>query len=223
MRKQFQYAVITADIIGSSILTKDEKQILSTSLLEIFTYFTINSKEWEIKQSFEVFRGDSFQALCSNPQKALHVALIVRSFLRKYRTNDDQSDTKNSIFDARFAIGLGKVDLLGNTVGQSNGEAFQISGRTIDTMKLANYSFQIGSANEDLNKEFLVHTFVLGQYFEKLSTLQAEVIYYKLLGIKEAEIAAKLQISQPAVNQRSKAAGWEVIELIMKRYAEVVH
>ena len=222
MRKHAKYAVITADIIGSSQLSKEEKQILSVALKDIFTYFAEQGTEWGIKQSFEVFRGDSFQALCSDPKKALHIALIIRSFLRKHKINEEPIEQKATLFDARFALGLGNIDTLGNTVGQSNGEAFHISGKLIDNMKLANYSFQIGSSNEKINNEFLVHSFVLSQYFEKLTALQAEVIYYKLLGLKEIEIATKTQISQSAVNQRSKAGGWDVIELILKRYAEVI-
>jgi hypothetical protein len=219
MCNQFQYAVITADVIGSSQLSIDDKKLLSAALNEIFAYFEEHSKEWGIEQPFEVFRGDSFQTLCNEPKKALHIALIVRSFLLKYKLDNETTEPKKSIFDARFAIGLGNVEILGSTVGQSNGEAFQISGKLVDTMKSVNYTFQLGT---NLNSEFSVHCFILGQYFERLTSMQAEVIYYKLLGLKEAEIGTKIQISQSAVNQRSKAAGWDVIELILKRYIEVI-
>jgi predicted transcriptional regulator len=42
------------------------------------------------------------------------------------------------------------------------------------------------------------------------------------MGLKEQEIAEKLQITQSAVNQRKKAAGWEAVSVLLQRYQQVI-
>jgi len=57
---------------------------------------------------------------------------------------------------------------------------------------------------------------------DKWSTASAEVIYYLLKDFKETEIASELGISQSAVNQRKKAAGWNGIDILLARYKKVI-
>ena len=40
---------------------------------------------------------------------------------------------------------------------------------------------------------------------------QCEVLYYRILGLQENEIAIKLGISQPTVNKISNAISWNVV------------
>ena len=50
---------------------------------------------------------------------------------------------------------------------------------------------------------------------------QSEVVYYKLLGFKEADIAKKLGISQASVNNASTATKWYCIEESIKYFEQI--
>lgn len=212
------YAVITGDIIGSTKLNRSEKDKLDIFLHEIFMFFEKNKNLWGLEKPFEIFRGDSFQAVFKKPAKALNISLIIRSFLRMQKTDK----YSGNIFDARIATGIGKIESLSETVGKSNGEAFHFSGRVIDTMKSGGYSIQLRTSSDNINNEFDVHCYVLSKIMDTLTAPQANVVFYKLQNYKEVEISELLKISQPAVNQRSKSSQWDVIELITKRFQNVI-
>ncbi|MCB0475291.1 MAG: hypothetical protein KDC69_06420, partial [Flavobacteriaceae bacterium] len=74
----------------------------------------------------------------------------------------------------------------------------------------------------EINDEFDVHFNFLDSIASKWSRESAEVIYYLLKNFKEREIAETLNISQPAINYRKKAANWESIAALLKRYRSVV-
>ena len=50
---------------------------------------------------------------------------------------------------------------------------------------------------------------------------QSEVVYYKLLGFKETDIAQKLGISQSGVNKASSATKWYCIEEVLKYFEQI--
>ena len=50
---------------------------------------------------------------------------------------------------------------------------------------------------------------------------QSEVIYYKLLGLKETDIARNLGISQSGVNKASSATKWYCIEEALKYFEQI--
>ena len=54
-----------------------------------------------------------------------------------------------------------------------------------------------------------------------MTVRQSEVVYYKLLGFKEADIAKKLGISQASVNNASTATKWYCIEEAIKYFEQV--
>ena len=57
---------------------------------------------------------------------------------------------------------------------------------------------------------------LLENLFVHLTERQCPVIFYKLLGLTENEIARDLSITQTAVNLRSRNAGWTGIKDTLK-------
>ncbi|MDX1762483.1 MAG: helix-turn-helix domain-containing protein, partial [Christiangramia sp.] len=88
--------------------------------------------------------------------------------------------------------------------------------------KKENRKLKIKTPITEVNKEFDTSFFLFDTISDKWSTASAEVIYYLLKGFKETEIADELGISQSAVNQRKKAAGWDAIEALLDRYQSVI-
>ena len=172
---------------------------------------------------FEIYRGDSFQGIINSPDLALLVALKIKTAINSLHLKGEET---NKAFkreaDLRMAIGIGSYDFKRDSVLESNGEAFQNSGRTLDDMKKENRRLKLKTPNQEVNSEFNTSFYLFDTISDKWSTASAEVIYYLLKGFKETEIADELGISQSAVNQRKKAAGWDAIEVLLDRYQKVI-
>lgn len=105
---------------------------------------------------------------------------------------------------------------------ESNGEAFQLSGRTLDTMKGDYPRLLLKTDDDNLNDEFNVHFALLDSVTSKWSVASAEVAYYLLKGKKETEVAQILGINQSAVNHRKKAANWDAVAMLLERYKTAI-
>lgn len=204
-------AVLTGDIIDS---TKYSKEDLNTILNTINKEFSEFSKKH--KADFKLFKGDSFQGVVLEPHLALQLALLLKTSIGSVAIKG------SSIPDFRMAIGIGTIDLERASILESNGEAFQFSGRTLEAMKGDYPRILLKTDNEQINNEFDVHFSFLDSISSKWSRESAEVVYYLLQNFKEREIAEQLGIYQSAVNQRKKVAHWDSVSMLLKRYKSVI-
>lgn len=213
-------AVITADLSSSSGYSKE---LLEKALSALHKEFQELEEKYNSKTKFKIYRGDSFQGIIQEPEDALQMALQIKTALNKIYT---QESSKNRAYsreaDLKMAIGIGSYDFKRKNILESNGEAFQFSGRVLDEMKNEPRKIRLKTPEDFINQEFNASLFLLDILADKWSTASAEVIYYALKGLKEIEIAEILQISQSAVNQRKKAAGWEAISVLLNRYQTVI-
>ena len=207
-------AVITGDLIDSSYYTSEELDHILNTLNKEF-----KDIENEYDTEFKVFRGDSFQGIVLHPSEALDHVLRLKTVINKI---ENKNKKVSGLTDFRMAIGIGSVHLKRESILESNGEAFQFSGRTLDTMKGDYPRLQLKTANNNLNEEFNVSFSLLDSVMSKWSSASAEVVYYLLKGYKEKEIANILGINQSAVNHRKKAANWDAIALLLKRYTSAI-
>lgn len=138
-------AVITGDLINSRQIPIENRQQVYDYMAYIYRSFAIR-RGWQDTAKLEFFRGDSFQLLVGEPEFALRVALFLRARLRSvFGRNDMQYEpnlskyTRKSnskrLWDARIAIGIGAVSYRSESVLNSDGEAFVLSGHTLDKMK----------------------------------------------------------------------------------------
>ncbi|QEH41184.1 SatD family protein [Chitinophaga sp. XS-30] len=200
-----QAAVITGDIIQSSLLKASQRKRLQRTLDEAFA--AVQSKNTGFRA--EQFRGDSFQAvLTEQPGQALLGSLIIVARLRKEH------------FKVRLAIGTGDITFSARNIVISDGTAFQHSGPYLDELKKKNGLISVVTPHTNINQEWEIHSQVLSFLLERWSVLQAEAVLEQLNGLTQAQAAKKLKIKQPAVHQRLQAAGWQVITLIMNRFEQ---
>lgn len=211
-------AVLTADIIESTTLKDSSLEQILKALNSEFNELHRGIKDEDSK--FKIYRGDSFQGVISEPETALQVVLRLKSALN--RINLAESGENPKMADFRIAIGIGKYDFERSDLGEANGQAFRFSGQTLDEMKGGNRKIILKTPNEEINSEFNASLFLLDLLINRWSTASAEVIYYLLKGLKEVEISEILKISQPAVNQRKRAAGWEAVSVLLSRYQQVI-
>ncbi len=210
-------AVLTADLIDSSNYESDFLERVIETLQEQFIYFEKNLAEKT--SNFSIYRGDSFQGIINRPEKALLCSLLLKTALNKLESEANSSIIKA---DLKLAIGIGSFDLKRDEISESNGEAFQFSGRTLDAMKSGSRKLMLKTSNIDVNAEFDTSLSLFDFIADRWSIASAEVIFYLLQGLKEKEIAKIVGISQSAVNQRKKAAGWDPISGLLKRFEEKI-
>lgn len=213
-------AVITADLINSSNYSEE---LLSRILATLKKEFEEMNILYDSELKFRIYRGDSFQGIIQIPEKSLEISLILKTAINAVRSKENSGGKANvKEADLKMAIGIGSYEFKRPSIAESNGQAFQFSGRSLDDIKKESRTIVLKTPQENINAEFNASFLLLDTLMDKWSIASAEVIYYLLKGLKEQEIAEKLQITQSAVNQRKKAAGWEAVSVLLQRYQQVV-
>lgn len=193
-------AVITGDIIHSRKI--EDKATLLRVLNRLFREL---SGQYTFTRGFEVFRGDSFQAVVEKPHQALRIAILIRLGLYSYAP-------KTQVWDARIGIGIGTIQFLEENVTSANGEAFENSGQSIDQIKGSDRRIHIKTTDTSLNRQLNVLNILNDGLSSNWTKKSAEVMYrYLLFGETQQEIAETLRISQSAVQQRLKTGKTEVL------------
>jgi len=193
-------AIITSDVILSSKKEATERlnlyQNITKGIKFIQTYFDFN---------FERNRGDEFQMKISKISEVCKIGLLIKLWVKSIDYN-----TSKQKYDIRMSIGIGEEDIEEKTMAKSDGEAYHLSGRGLETIKKTKQTFSIDT--NDANKDFLkIESRMLGVFIDKMTAMQSIVVFYKLLDLTENEIAEKIELSQSTINQHSNAANWPVI------------
>ncbi len=120
------YAVISGDFIGFSHLGLEHRQAM---------YFILKDGGRHLSEAFpgimpwevDMFRGDGWQMVLTDPARSLRAALYFRAFIR--------SKTGRKKIDTRMAIAVGTIDYIPeNRVSAGDGAAFRMSGKLLDKM-----------------------------------------------------------------------------------------
>ena len=213
MKKTGFYAVITGDIVGSTKFTiKQRGELLSVLKLSFDTIEETFPKT--IHVPFGIHRGDSFQGVLSKPGNALAVGIMIRANLL-FRF---EAKRRRKALDARIAVGIGSIDFLPEGRGtEGDGEAFHLSGRTLDKMK-GDQRLLIRTPFEKINSEFDIECALFDSLINRWSREQAQAIICQIRGLTQEKTAKELSISQPAVRLRLRGAGGWAVEEFLKRY-----
>ena len=115
--------VITGDLVNSTNIAAEWRQAVVGALYKCAADFSPLTPI-----NIEMYRGDSFQVVVGNPEYALTVAVAFRAKLRA------STPEKKEMWDARVSVGIGDVSFESDNIVTSDGEAFRLSGRTLDTM-----------------------------------------------------------------------------------------
>ena len=199
-----EIAVITCDIVESSLLSAEE--------LKEYQQIVESLGNEEILLHPRFYRGDSFQ-LAAKPADALEIAVRIRIEMKRLHEQND----------VRVSVGIGKVLTLNENVLFSTGSAFEISGKNLDQLKNRKLNFLIQTEDSLLNDELETYCFFADVIINGFTKIQSNVIFYKLQGLDQAEIAKILDISQPAVSKSLKTANWQTIERFLKRYKTLIN
>ncbi|NPA37456.1 MAG: hypothetical protein GXO47_11475 [Chlorobi bacterium] len=211
-------AVITADIIDYSGLDSAKADEVLKVLHGLFG--ELKSVRSNVFEGFSVRRGDSIQGEVSDARDSLRVALMLKTAIN--RISFGQGKKRKSPVNVRIAIGVGEVISERDTVGQSFGEAYLFSGRLLDSMKKQKRVIAAKTIDEEVNMELDTEFRLLEVIMNNWKVTSADVLYLTLSGFDEKQTALRLGISQSAVNQRKKSAGWNAVNAMLKRYEDLI-
>lgn len=227
----FVSGIITGDIVASQTLRPKVRQKLFADTNALLKDL---KKTWI--GNYETYRGDSLQCEVKSPELALRTALMIRAYFKSYLSEKEipkveanrmkEERTKGYFttdFDVRLSIGIGEVDFLKkNKIASSDGQAFRLSGEALDDLKQESHRMSIRTLNPDFDGQVEPSILLLDAIIQKWTQNGAELILYLLQNKKEDEIAALLNISQSAVNQRKKNAQWFAIEKLIQFFEKTV-
>lgn len=204
-------AVLTGDVVGSSKLSPALREKLHEGL-------QIGIDNLGAGADGEIFRSDSFQIVLQQPVRGLRAALQMRSRLRSSSPN-----ALGKPMDTRVAVGIGRVSYRAEKVVESDGEAFQLSGRGLDELlKTRKRRLLVRTPDADLNASLDVICAFLDEMVNAYSARQAEAMSLLLDGMKQPEIAQRIGIGQSSVNQRIQSAHWSAVEYALDYFERMI-
>jgi hypothetical protein len=194
------YGVLTGDLVGSKTLERDRPPVLNVLKRAFKAALSFEQAPGEFTLFSRIFRGDSFQAVVSDAANTLRVALFLRARLLMVNLPVGQPD-------ARIGVGIGTIESLNKArIEESDGEAFRYSGRALDGLR-GYRRLSLLSPWARWNEQLEPLASSLDAIILRWTPEQAEAISYMLQGRKQREIARRLGVKQPAVQQRLLKAG----------------
>ncbi|WP_094226988.1 SatD family protein [Methanolobus psychrotolerans] len=207
-------AVITGDLVRSSELEYEDRKLFLSYLRESFTFIKEQLQLQDaILLPFGIFRGDSFQVVLTRPECALLASVLLSLRLRLF--NKDAKDLA-----ARISIGIGTIDYIpeSGNVGEADGVAFRLSGKTLDGMKQKDQNLMIVTSNQALNLMLEVQCVFLDLIAGRWTNVQKEILLERLSGSTQEEIASRHGKSQSTISQSLKAAGFDAVKKFLTNY-----
>jgi len=203
--------VITGDIVGSS-------QIKTEYRADLLACLNTMKEELQCVSAFtmEMFRGDSFQLLIDDPAAAMKIAILLRAGLINHTPCKE-----DGMWDARISLGIGDVEFLSDSIVTSDGEAFQYSGRQLDTM--GKQRLAVKTPWEDVDQELQVSTAFVDDIINGWSSKQAGMIYLTLKqDTPKKDVAEFIGTSVQNVRNVLSSARESLVRKYIERYNEII-
>lgn len=216
------YAVLTGDVIRSSRLSTAQRERVMAVLSSLVDSFKTLDEQIDSRGP-QVFRGDSWQVVMSEPQFALHAALFLRAGLK----SQEQVDT-------RIAVGLGQVEEWNDDLGKADGTAFRRSGAAFDAMKRQDTlacRWQPSSTTDETHAEVAASAFFqaalhfVARLANEWSTKEALAVFYTLQGETQKRISKQWPegvTTQQNIANTLRRAGWAEINVFLKAFYSAV-
>lgn len=207
------YGVVSGDIVQSTKIGPIEREKLFFVMKEGSDVL----QKWLGKRvmplGVDVYSGDSWQILLTNPGKTLAAGLFYRAFLRA-------ADPKR---DTRFSVGIGPIDFVpGKRVSEGDGQAFRLSGELLASglgKRRMGFAANSREATSRWDTTFdLIDAIVTRHWREKQSRAVREAIR----GLTQGEIGAQWEppIEQSSVNEHLQRACWPAIFRAIVQFEE---
>jgi hypothetical protein len=212
-------AVISGDLVKSRRHENDRSAVLDgvASSIKVTRSFLAAKHSKFLYSGF--YRGDSFQCALSEPKHALWTALFLRAELKKLRRRDIR-------VDVRIGLGLGAFSIWNERdISASDGEAFQLSGKALDSLKSAKEKYRrlrIHTPWPDADVVFSILASFLDAVSQRWTLEQSEAISLSLINKTQEEISRALKVQQPAVQMRLQTASYYAVKEALDYFGRTV-
>lgn len=198
-------SILTGDIIKSRSIKNPE--IWLSTLKDALDTCSQSSSQWEI------YRGDGFQLELENITESLKAAIYIKACIKTIKG-----------LDVRIAIGIGEKTFSGKSVVESNGEAFQFSGETLENLKKEKVNLKIKTANAQLDQELNLYFKLALSIMDDWTTNSAEIVklHMEQPEALQEELGKQLGINQNAVSSRQKRAHLDLIMQLEQLYRQKI-
>lgn len=201
-------SIITGDIVQSR---RSKPSVWMKALKkELDKIVGPSPKKWEI------FQGDSFQLELTQPEDSFMVAMKIKCLL------------KAKSIDVRMAIGIGQKEHAANSITESNGQAFILSGEKFESLKKEKQSLAIKTSSHEFDDTMNLILKLASIAMSKWTPNSAEAMKIALEkpDLIQQDLGKKLGIKQNAVSGRLKRAYFdeltEVDTLFRKKIGTLV-
>lgn len=211
-------ATISADIVRSTSLQTEDLIDLRSKLRGLLNDFESDySGFWA-----RIVRGDSIECYVPEYRYALRIAIMIKLFVKIQAADYDCHELLQK-YGIRFSIGIADIKYADRDEDIIDGPAIYLSGRNLDEISRnnTNIAFEIDNAPKSFNNLLESYVALLSNLVDTYSTKQAEVVFYKMQGLKEKEISNLLGIYQSSVNMRSSSAQWGLLNMAIKDFEEL--
>ena len=229
-------AVISGDIVSSTALNETEMQDLRENIIRLID--TLAGKQpdepGEILFYGHLIKGDYIECYMKEPKDSLRVALLIKTLVKMMvleKSANKAIEKKRLLFKKygiRLAIGIGSMRTIDAIQGILDGQAIYLSRRKIDDQRSSNKEKVVikntlffETSDNKLKEQGSVLVDLLDVLLNNATGRQCKILYYKLLGFNESDIALNLGVNQATINQHSTAIGWNAIEHTLKYYEQL--
>src|SRR5690554_1054561 len=182
-------AIITGDIINSRTIAVEQWLPV---LEDVLGKFGSREKNWE------VFRGDSFQLEVA-PENVVKTAIYLKTAIKAIG------------LDLRIGIGIGNKNFVGNTIKESNGEAFILAGEAFEALKKRTLSIKTRSEKTNLQVNRIFDLLML--IVEKWNVNISETIRLALdfPDLNQTALAEKMNKKQSQISRELTKSGFDEV------------
>jgi hypothetical protein len=201
--------VISGDIVNSTKLTSDQFEQLLKRIKDIQKWIT----DGNTSNAHSIERGDEFQSLVHDIENSLRYTIIYRIGIKALGNE----------FDSRISFAIASNADLRESVSESMGEAFILSGRGLKALKSERLFFN--SDRFELTEHFELLFKYLDRQLTELTSRQCEVMLPMLQTNEDLsinELAEKFDVAAPTVSKSLKASGWPLISELNWRFINKV-
>ncbi len=180
------FATISADIVSSTSLSVAETIDLKQKIEKLFGTLENRYPDFWGRQ----IKGDYMECVVRDVSNVFRTALIIKSYIKSFAVTGSKETKDFQTYGVRMAVGIGDMRIMDTEQGILDGEAIYLSGRALEKMGPLNKgALTIQIAKEQLSESLHTIAILTDAILNNMTFRQSEVVYYKLLGLKETEIA----------------------------------
>ncbi|WP_426360282.1 hypothetical protein ACPUVO_08740 [Pseudocolwellia sp. HL-MZ19] len=198
-------SVISGDVINSTKLSSEQFEQLLIRIKEIQKWISESNKS----NAHSIERGDEFQTVVHDIENSLRYTIIYRVAIKALGNS----------FDSRISFAIASNADLRESVSESMGQAFILSGRGLKNLK--NEKLLFSSDNQKLEADFNLLFKYLDKQITELTSRQCEVLLPMLKsngGLSITELSKKLGVADATASKSLKASGWSLINELNNQF-----